>query len=59
MRTCSSESLANGNSLSAINEGGKHGSDFFPYAILEVRLEGDADTDLVAALDSSHLVGHP
>ena len=59
MRTCSSESLANGNSLSAINEGGKNGSDFFPYAILEVRLEGDADTDLVAALDSSHLVGHP
>ena len=59
MRTCSSESLANGNGLSTISEGGKNDSDFFPHAILEVRLEGDADTDLVAALDSSHLVGHP
>lgn len=59
MRTCSSESLAKGNGLSTISEGVKNDSDFFPHAILEVRLEGDANTDLVAALDSSHLVSHP
>jgi hypothetical protein len=58
MKTCSLELLANGIGSSTTSEGGKNEIDIFPHAILEVRLEGDADSDLIAALDSSHLVGH-
>ena len=57
MKPCTPESLASGKGLCTLSEGGKLESEPFPHAILEVRLEGDADSQLVAALDSSHLVG--
>ena len=56
MKTCSSESLASGKGLSTISEGGTIESETFPHAILEVRVEGEADSKLVAALNSSYLV---
>ena len=57
MKTCSLDLLGNGLGSSTTSEGGKNEMDIFPHAILEVRLEGDADSNLIAALDSSHLVG--
>ena len=56
MKICSSESLASGKGLTTISEGGTIDSEAFPHAILEVRVEGDADSKLVEALNSSHLV---
>ena len=56
MKVCSSESLASGKGLTTISEGGTIDSETFPHAILEVRVEGDADSKLVEALNSSHLV---
>ena len=56
MKVCSSESLASGKGLTTISEGGSVDSETFPHAILEVRVEGDADSKLVEALNSSHLV---
>ena len=56
MKICSSESLASDKGLNTISEGGTIESETFPHAILEVRLEGDADSTLVEALHSSHLV---
>ena len=56
MKVCSSESLASGKGLTTISEGGTIDSEAFPHAILEVRVEGDADSKLVQALNSSHLV---
>ncbi len=56
MKICSSESLASGKGLSTISEGGTIESETFPHAILEVRVEGEADSKLVEALDSSYLV---
>ena len=56
MGPSSRESVADGKSLMTIMESGKHGSMSFPHAILEVRTEGDAGTDLVSRLDASHLV---
>ena len=56
MKICSSESLASGKGLTTISEGGTIDSETFPHAILEVRVEGDADSKLVEALNSSHLV---
>ena len=56
MKICSSESLASGRGLSTISEGGTAESEIFPHAILEVRVEGEADSKLVEALNSSYLV---
>lgn len=56
MKVCSSESLASGKGLTTISEGGTINSEAFPHAILEVRVEGDVDSKLVEALNSSHLV---
>ena len=56
MKICSSESLASGKGLSTISEGGTIESETFPHAILEVRVEGEADSKLVEALNSSYLV---
>ena len=56
MKICSSESLANGKGLSTISEGGTIESEPFPHALLEVRVEGDADSKLVETLNSSYLV---
>ncbi len=56
MKICSSKSLAGDKGLSTISEGGTIESEIFPHAILEVRLEGDADSKLVETLNSSHLV---
>ena len=56
MKTCSSDSLASGKGLSTISEGGTIESEAFPHAILEVRVEGEADSKLVEALNSSYLV---
>ena len=56
MKTCSSESLASGKGLSTISEGGTSESEKFPHAILEVRVEGEAASKLIEALDSSYLV---
>lgn len=56
MKVCSFESLASGKGLTTISEGGMIDSEAFPHAILEVRVEGDADSKLVEALNSSHLV---
>lgn len=56
MKVCSFESLANGKGLTTISEGGTSDLETFPHAILEVRVEGDADSKLIDALNSSHLV---
>lgn len=56
MSRFSRESVADRTSLMTMIEGGKHGTTSFPYAILEVRIEGDAVTDLLSRLDASHLV---
>ena len=56
MKICSSESLASGKGLSTMSEGGTTESETFPHAILEVRVEGEADSKLVEALNSSYLV---
>ena len=56
MKVCSSESLSSGKGLTTISEGGTMDSETFPHAILEVRVEGDADPKLVEALNSSYLV---
>lgn len=56
MKICSSGSLASGKDLSTISEGGMTGSETFPHAILEVRVEGEAESKLVETLNSSYLV---
>ena len=57
MRSCSREFLTSGKALAMTNENEENKMISFPYAVLEVRIEGDANTDLIAKLDSSHLVG--
>lgn len=56
IRKCPAERLANGDYLSPPSEQEKDGSETFPHAVLEVRIEGDGDTGMITALDSSHLV---
>lgn len=56
IRRCSPERLINDQFTESLGETEEYGSQAFPHAILEVRIEGDVDTELIAALDSSHLV---
>ena len=56
MRSVCRDSLGNGKIPVPMDEGAKACSTPFPHAILEVRIEGDHNSDLIAALDASHLV---
>lgn len=56
MRSCSLELLASDSGFKTVSEEGENSPNSFPHAILEVRTEGILDTDIVAALDASHLV---
>lgn len=55
MRSCPPELLASDKCFNMTNDGGKE-SEFFPHAVLEIRTEGQVDTDVIAALDASYLV---
>lgn len=56
IRRCPPGRLASGECSSSHSEQEKDSSETFPHAVLEVRIEGDGDTELIAALDFSHLV---
>lgn len=56
MRQCSTGSLGTVAELFTFSEGGHPDATRFPHAILEVRVEGEGTSNLVAALDESHLV---
>lgn len=56
MRSCSPELLASDEGFDMMNGIGKRDSEVFPHAVLEIRTEGLYDTDVIAALDLSHLV---
>ncbi len=56
MSPSSRASVADRAGSPTIIEGGKHGTTSFPHAILAVRIEGDAGTELLSRLDTSHLV---
>ena len=55
MRSCSAELVASDKGFERVS-GGEKDSESFPHAVLEIRTEGLVDTDLIAALDVSHLV---
>ena len=56
LRRCSAELLASDQAFETINDVGKKDSENFPHAVLEIRTEGSADADVIAALDASYLV---
>ena len=56
LRRCSAELLARDITFEATDKAGNKDSEFFPHAVLEIRTEGSADTDVIAALDTSYLV---
>lgn len=56
MRRCSKEALTSGDDFLTFEEEGKAGFENFPYALMEIRCEGQAATDLIVSLDESHLV---
>ncbi len=56
IRGCPPERLASIGCSSAVSEQEEDGLETFPHAVLEVRIEGDGDTDLISALDASYLV---
>ena len=56
LRRCSAELLARDTTFEVTDEAGNKDSEFFPHAVLEIRTEGSADTDVIAALDASYLV---
>lgn len=57
MQPSSRDSISSGNFFDMISPSGEADSRPFPYANLEVRVEGDADSDLITQLDASDLVG--
>ena len=56
LRRCSAELLARDTTFDETDEAGNKDSEIFPHAVLEIRTEGSADTDVIAALDASYLV---
>lgn len=56
LRRCSAELFARDIAFEMMDEAGNKDSEFFPHAVLEIRTEGSADTDVIAALDASYLV---
>ena len=56
LRRCSAELLAHDITFEVTDKAGNKDSEFFPHAVLEIRTEGSADTDVIAALDASYLV---
>ena len=56
MRSYCEEIISNGKAPLPMSESASAVAKSFPYTILEVRVEGDAGNDFIAALDDSHLV---
>lgn len=56
MRSCPPELLASDKGFNMIDDGGQRDFEIFPHAVLEIRTEGQVDTDVIAALDRSYLV---
>ena len=56
MTSCPPELVAGDKGFNMIDDVGSKDSNLFPHAVLEVRTEGQIDTDLIAALDASYLV---
>lgn len=56
LKRCSKEKLTSGDDLFTFVGEGKTGFENFPYAVMEIRCEGELATDLIASLDESHLV---
>ena len=56
LRRCSPDLFARDTAFEGTDEAGNKDSEFFPHAVLEIRTEGSADTDVIAALDASYLV---
>ena len=56
IRKCSSELLAKSDPVRMTSEVNENDQQRFPHAVLEVRVESDADADLIRALNNSHLV---
>ena len=56
MQSCSQDALTSGRALSSTSDHEKSDMTPFPYAVLEVWTEGNANAELITRLDSSHLV---
>ena len=56
IRRCSAEAIKADRSMLNIGKSIQEGNQRFPYAILEVRVEGNGPISLLKALDESHLV---
>ncbi|KAL9102323.1 MAG: hypothetical protein Q9163_002503 [Psora crenata] len=56
LRQCCPEQVAGEKALLEIEEDPQQGFNSFPYAVLEVRMEGNGSAALIKALDDSHLV---
>ncbi|KAF6224134.1 hypothetical protein HO133_010708 [Letharia lupina] len=55
MWSCPPDLLASDKGFNTIDDGGEKDSEIFPHAVLEIRTEGPADTNVIAALDASYL----
>lgn len=56
VKRCTKEDLTGDAGPFTFIEEGETGCEKFPYALLEIRREGQTATDLIASLDGSHLV---
>lgn len=59
IRPCSESLLAREKPCLTLNKASLEGAQRFPHAVLEVRVEGNGSTQLIEALDRSHLVFDP
>ncbi len=56
VKRCTEEDLTSDAGPFTFIEEGETGFEKFPYALMEIRREGQTSTDLIASLDESHLV---